>query len=93
MVLDVCARTILRRLEWRSANLVTLGGVFLLALLIWGQVISFLTGGFASVNIKSDVMCPATTLRAVVSAPSLCVTLVWDLTLPMCVLYLMLSLV
>ena len=39
------------------------------------------------------VLCPSTTLRAVVTASSLCVTPVFDLTLPMCVLYPRLSLV
>jgi hypothetical protein len=41
----------------------------------------------------SGVLCPSTTLRACVSASSLCVTPVYDLTLPMCVLYPMSSLV
>ena len=93
MVLDVCARMILRSQECRSANLVTLGGVSLLFLLIWGQVLSPPIGGSASVNVMSGVLCPSTTLRADVSASSLCVTPVCDLTLPMCVLYPMLSLV
>ncbi len=53
----------------------------------------YCTDGSASVNIMSGVLCPSTTLRAVVSASSLCVTLVCDLTLPMCVVNLMLSLV
>ena len=93
MVLDVCARMILRRLGCRSANLVTLGGVTLLVLLIWGQVLSPPIGGYASVNITAGVLCPSTTLRVDVSASSLCATPVRDLTLPMCVLYPMLSLV
>ena len=93
MVLDVCARVILRRLECRSGNLVTLGGVSVLALLIWGQVLSPPIGGSASVKVISGVLCPSTTVRAAVSALSLCVTPVCDLTLPMCVLYPMLSLV
>ena len=92
MVLDVCARMILRRLEFRSANLVTLGGVSLLVLLIWGHVLSPPIGGSASVNIMSGVLCPSTTLRADVFASSLCVTPVCYLTLPMCVLYPMISL-
>ncbi len=92
MVLDVCARMILRSLECRSANLVTLGGVSLLVILIWGQVLSPPIGGSTSVNVMSGVLCPSATLRAVVSASSLCVTPVCDLTLPMCVLYPMLSL-
>ena len=91
MVLDAC-RTILRRLEWRLANLVTLGGVSLLVLLIWGQVLRSPIAGYALVNIMSGVLCPSTTLRAVVSASSLCVTPLCDLTLPICVLYPMLSL-
>ena len=73
--------------------MVTLGGVSLLVLLIWGQVLSPPNGGFASVNIMSSVLCPSTTLRSVVSASSLCVTPVCDLTVPMCVLYSMSSLV
>ncbi len=59
----------------------------------WGQVISPPKGGFASLNIMSGVLCPSTTLRAVVSASSLCVTPVCDLTLPMYVLYPLLPLV
>ena len=92
MMLDVCARMILRSLEYRSANLVTLGGVSLLVLFIWGQVLSPSIGGFASVNFMSGVLCLSTTLQTDVSASSLCVTPVCDLTLPMCVLYPMLSL-
>jgi hypothetical protein len=91
-VLDVCARMILCSLECRSANLDTLGGVSLLVILIWGQVLSPPIGGSASVNVMSGVLCPSTTLRAVVSASSLCVTPVCDLTLPICVLYPMLPL-
>ena len=78
---------ILRRLECRLANFVILGGVSLLGFLIWGQVLSPPIGGSASVNIMSGVLCPSTTLRAVMAASSLCVTPVCDLTLPMCVLY------
>ncbi len=74
MVLDVCARMILRSLERRSANLVTLGGVSLVVLLIWGQVLSPPIGWSASVNVMSRVLCSSTTLRADVSASSLCVT-------------------
>ena len=47
MVLEMCARMILRRLENKSANLVTLGGVSLLVLLIWGRVLSPPIGGSA----------------------------------------------
>ena len=93
MLLDVCVRMILRRLECRSAILVTLGVVSLLFLLIWGQVLSPPIGGSALVNVMSGVLCPSTTFRAVVSASSLCVTPVCNLTLPMCVLYPMSSLV
>ncbi len=76
MVLDVYARMILRYLECKSANLVTLGGVSLLVLLIWGQVLRPPIGGSTSVNVMSSVLCPSTTLRADVSASSLCVTFV-----------------
>ena len=93
MVLDVCVRMILRRLECRSANLITLGCVSFLVFLIWGQALSPPIGGSALGNIMSGVLCSSTTLQAVVSASSLCVTPVCDLTLPMCVLYPMLSLV
>jgi len=93
MVLDVRVRMISRRLECRSTNLVTLDGVSLLVLLIWDQVLSLPTGGFASMNIMLGVLCPSTTMRADVSASLLCVTPVCDLTLPMCVLYPMSSLV
>jgi len=68
MVLDVCVQMILRRLEYRSANLVTLGDVSLLVLLIWGQVLRPPISGSASVNIMSGFLCPATALRADVSA-------------------------
>jgi len=93
MVLDVCARMILRSRECRSADLVTLGGVSLLDLFIWGQVLSPPIGGSVSLKIISGVLCPSTTLRADVSASSLCVTPACDSTSPMCVLYPMLSLV
>ncbi len=84
---------ILRRLECRSANVVILGGVPLLVFFIWGQFLSPPIGGSASVNIISRVLCPSTTLLAVVPASSLCVTPACDLILPMCVLYPILSLV
>ena len=83
----------LRRLECRSAHLVTLGGVSLLVFLIWGQVISPPIGGSASINIMYGILSPSTTFRADVSASSLCVTQGCDLTLPICVLYPMLSIV
>ena len=60
---------------------------------IWSQVLCPPIGGSTSVNIMSAVLCPSTTLRAVVSASSLCATPVCDITLPMCVLYPKLSLV
>ena len=90
--LDVCVRMILRRLECKSANLVTLGVVSLMFLFIWGQVLSPPIGGSASVDVMSGVLCPSTTYRADVSASLLCLTPVCDLTLPMCVLYSMSSL-
>ena len=74
VVLDVCVRMSLRRLECRSANLVTLGGVSFLVFFLWSQVLSPPICGSASVNIMSGVLYPSTTLRAVVSASSLCVT-------------------
>ncbi len=92
-MLDACDRISLRRLECRSANLVTLGGVSFLVFLVWGQVLSPPTGGSASMNITSGVLCPSTTSRAAESASSMCMISVCDLTLPMCVLYPMLSLV
>ncbi len=49
--------------------------------------------GSALVNIMSGVLSLSTTLRAAVSASSLCVTRVCDLTLPMCVVNPMLSIV
>ena len=93
MVLDVCVRMIFCRLVCRSANLVTLGGVSMLAFLIWGQVLSPPIVGSASMNIMSGVLCPSTTMRSALSASSLCVTPVCDLTLPMYVLYPVLSLI
>ncbi len=86
VVLDVCARMSLHTLECdKSASLVMLGGVPLPFVRVWGQVLSPPTGGSASVNIMSGVLCPSTTLRAAVSASALCVTPVFDLTLPMCI--------
>jgi hypothetical protein len=93
VVLDVCVRMSLRKLECKSANLVMLGGMFLLVFRIRGQVLSPPTGGSSSVKIMYGVLCPSTTLQATVFAPSSCVTLVCNLTLPMCVLYPKLSLV
>ena len=90
VVLEVCVRMSLRRLVCRSANLVMLGGVSLLVLRVWGQVLSHPTGRSASVNIMSGVLCPSSALRADVSASSWCVTPVCDFTLPMCVVYPML---
>ena len=90
---DGCVWMILRRLVCISANLVTLGVVSLLFLFIWGQVLSPPIAGSAAVNVKSGVLCPSTSSRAaVLSASSLCVTPVCDLTSSMCVLYSMSSL-
>ena len=85
MVLDVCVRMSLRKLECKSASLVMLAGVFLLVFRVWDQVLSPPTVGSASVDIMSGDLCLSTTLRAVVYASSLCVTPVCHLTLPMCV--------
>jgi hypothetical protein len=94
VVLSVYVRMSLRRLECRSARLFMLNGVSFIGFLIWGQVLSPpTTGGFASVNIMLGVLCPSTTFRAAMSASPFCVTHVCDFTLPMCVLYPMLSLV
>ncbi len=60
---------------------------------IWGHVLSPLIGGSASVNVMSGVLIPSTTLPAALFASSLCVTLVCDLTLPICVCSPRLSLV
>ena len=92
-MLDVCVQMSLRRLECKSANLATLGDVSFPYFRVWGQVLSPPTGWPASMNIMSGILCPSTTLRAVVSASSLYVTPVCDLPLPMCVLYPMSSLV
>jgi len=89
----VCVRMSLRRLEGRSASLSMLGGVSVFVSRSWCEVLIPPTGGSASVNIMSGVLCPSTTLRADVSASSLCVTLVCGLTLLMWVLYPLLSLV
>ncbi len=91
--LSVCARMSLRRLQCRSASLVLLGGVSLLVFSYLGPGSKSPTDGFASTNMMSGDLCPSTTPRAVVSPSSLCVTPVCDLTLPMCVVYPMLSLV
>ena len=42
--------------------------------------------GFASLKSMFGALCPSTKLRAAVSASSLCVTPVWDFTLPIYVL-------
>jgi hypothetical protein len=91
--LDVCVRMSLRKLECKSVSLVMIGGESLLIFRICGQILNPPTGGSVSVNIISGVLCPSTTLRAIVSASSLCVTSVCNFTLPICVLYPMLSLV
>ncbi len=93
MVSDAYVRISLRKLVCMSASLVELGGVSLRVFRICGHVLSPTMSGSASVHIMSGVLCPSTTLRAVVSASSLCVTLVCDLTLPRCVVNPMLSLV
>jgi hypothetical protein len=48
-------------------------------------------GEYASVNIMSGFVCSSTTLRTVVSASSLCVTLVCDFYLAMYVLLCLLA--
>jgi len=93
VVLKLCVRMSFRMLECKSASLVMIGGVPFPFCRVWGQSLSPPTGRSASVNIMSGVLCPYTTLRAVVSASSLCATPVCEFTLPMCVLYPMLSLV
>jgi hypothetical protein len=93
VVLGVCVRISFCRLEFMSVKLCMLGDVSFLVPRIWGHVPSPLIGGSASVNIMSGGLCPSTTPRAAMSASSLCVTLVCDLTLPMCVMYPMSSLV
>ena len=55
VVLCVCVRMSLRRLECISASLVMLGGVSFLGFRIWGQFLSPPTGGSASTNIMSGV--------------------------------------
>ena len=92
VVLAVCVRVSLRRFECRSASSVVVGVESLLFVRIWGQVLSPPTAGLVSVNIMSGCLCSSTTLRAVVSDLSLCVTPVCDFTLPICVLYPMMSL-
>ena len=82
-MLDVCDRMSFCRLECKSANLATLGGVSLLVFRYWGQVLSPPSDGSASVKIMSGVLCPSTTLRAVVYTLSLHVTPVCNLTLLM----------
>jgi hypothetical protein len=86
VLLVVCIWMSLCKLECRSARLCMLDGVSFFVPHSWGHVLSPLVGGSASVNIMSRDLCSFATLRAVVSASSLCVTHVCDLTLPMCVL-------
>jgi hypothetical protein len=85
VVMGVCVRMSLRRLECRSASLSMLDGVSFFFPRSWGQVLTPPTGGSVSVNIMYGVLCPSTTLRAAVFDSSLCVTPVCDSTLPMCV--------
>ena len=84
VLLGVCFRMSLCRLECRSVRLCVVGALSFLVSRILGHVRSPLIGGSASVNILSGVFCPSTTPRAVVSASSLCVTPVCDLAY-MCV--------
>jgi hypothetical protein len=93
MKLDVCVRISLRKLKCKSASLMMVDGESLLVIRIWGQVRSSSTSGAALVNIMSGIFYPSTTLRAAMFASSMWVTPVCDLTLPICVLYPMLSLV
>ncbi len=92
-MLGVCVRMSLCKLECGSGRLCMLDGLSFFVPRNWGHVLSPLIGGSASANVMSGVMCHFTTPRAAVSASSLCVTPVCDLTLPMCVMYHMLSLV
>jgi hypothetical protein len=62
-------------------------GESLSGFLIWGQVLILPTDGSASMKIMSGILCSSATLRADVSASSLCVFPVRDLTLPICDLY------
>jgi len=84
VALGMCVQMSLCMLECRSAGLSMVGGVHFPFCRIWGQVLSPPTGGCASVKILSGSLCPSATLRAAVSASSLCVTPVCDFTLPMC---------
>ena len=74
MLLGVCVRMSLCRLECRLARLCMLGNVSFLVQRIWGHVLSPLIGGSAYVNIMSGVLCPSTTPRAAVFVSSLCLT-------------------
>jgi len=58
VVLGVCDRMSLRRLECRSASLVMVGGVPFPFCRVLGQVLSPPMGGSASVKIMSVVLCP-----------------------------------
>jgi hypothetical protein len=51
VVLDVCVRISLRRLECKSANLIMLGGVSFSFFRVWGQALSPPTSGSTSVKI------------------------------------------
>ena len=82
------------KFEWRSAELYMMGVVSFMVPRILGHVLSPLMGFSASMNVMSGVFGPSTTPRAAASASSLCyATPVCDLTLPMCVIYPLLSLV
>ena len=78
VLLGVCVRMSLCKLECRSARFCMLSGVSFFVSRIWGHVLSPLIGGSASVNVMSGVFCPSTTLRVAVSASSMCVTPVCD---------------
>ncbi len=78
VVLGVCVRMSLCRLECRSARLCMLGDVSILVPRIWGHVLSPLIGGSAYANVMSPVFCPSTTPHAAVAVSSLCVTPVYE---------------
>jgi len=91
VVLGVSVRMSLCKLQWRSVKLCMLGVVVFWVPRICDHVLSPRIGRSAYVNVISGVFRPSTTPRVAASTSSLYVTPVCDLTLPMCVLYPILS--
>jgi len=91
--LEVFVLLSLRRPEWRSDNLVSECVEYRLVVRCCGQVCSPPISRSALVNVMCGALWPSTIFQTAVSTSSLRVTPVSNLTLPMYVLYPVLSLV